>query len=83
MNNVTWKCHMDDSAKGRYDIILVQEILTELRLNLKSSDHVIKADDGTFKGSKTPMVDLGMYEFKDLNTGKITLKELFTNSYIE
>ena len=20
-NNVTWKCHLDDSAKGRYDMI--------------------------------------------------------------
>ena len=28
------------------------------------------------------MVDLGMYEFKDLNTGKITPEELFTNTYV-
>ena len=25
---VTWRCHMDDSAKGRYHIILGQDILT-------------------------------------------------------
>ena len=24
MNVVTWKCHVDDSAKGRYDMIFVQ-----------------------------------------------------------
>ena len=29
------------------------------------------------------MVDFGMYEFKYLNTGKITPKELFMNAYME
>ena len=27
-NVVTWKCHMDDSAKGRYDMILGRYLLT-------------------------------------------------------
>ena len=27
-NVVTWKCHVDDSARGRYDMILGQYILT-------------------------------------------------------
>ena len=66
---------MYDSTKGIYDMILVWDLLTELRLNLKYSDHVIKADDGTFKGSTAPMVYLGTYEFKYLNTGKITPEE--------
>ena len=70
-NAVTWKCHVDDSAKGRYYMILGRDILTELGLNLNFYEHVIKADDGHFKGSITPMVDLGMYAFKDLNTRKI------------
>ena len=47
-------------------------LLTELGLNLELSDYVIKADDGSFKGSTSPMVDLGTYGFKNLNTGKIT-----------
>ena len=71
-NFVTWKCHVDDSAKGRHDMILGRDLLTELVLNLKFSRHIIKAYDGPFKGSTIPMVYLGMYEFKDLNTGKIT-----------
>ena len=25
-NVVTWKCHMDDSAKGRYDMILGRDL---------------------------------------------------------
>ena len=36
-NIVTWTCHLDDSDKGRYNLILVQDMLTELELNIKSS----------------------------------------------
>ena len=75
MNTVTWKCHVDESAKGGYYMILGQDILTQLGLNLKFSEHVIEADDGHFNRSTTPMVDLGMYIFKDLNTEKITPEE--------
>ena len=25
-NSVTWKCHVDDSAKGRYDMIIEQDL---------------------------------------------------------
>ena len=64
--------HVDDSVKGIYDMILVIYILTELGLNIKLYDHVIEAGDRLFKGLKAPMVGLGMYEFKNLNTGKIT-----------
>ena len=74
---------MDDSDKGRWDIILGTNILTELVLNLKLSEHVIEADGGPFKGSITPMIDLGKYIFKDLNTGKITPEESFPNANIE
>ena len=27
-NVVTWKCHVDDSSKGRYDMILGRDLLT-------------------------------------------------------
>ena len=30
INVVTLKCHVYDSAKGRYDIVLVQDLLTKL-----------------------------------------------------
>ena len=33
-NVVTWKCHVDDSTKGSYDMILGRYILTQLGLNL-------------------------------------------------
>ena len=63
---------MDDSTKGRYYMNLGRYLLPALGLTLKSSNHVIEADYGTFKGSKECMVDLGTYEFKDLNAGNIT-----------
>ena len=80
---MTWKYHVDESAKGRYDIILGQDLLKYLGLNLDLSEDVIKADDGTFNGFTTPMAYLGMYLFKDLNTGEITPEELFNNAYAE
>ena len=71
-NFVTWECHVNESVKGRYDMILGQYLLIELGLNLKLSEHVIESDDGPFKGYTTPMVHLDTYIFKDLNTGKIS-----------
>ena len=46
---VMWNCHMYESSKGRYDMILGRDLLIDLGLNLKFSDHIIKAYDGTFK----------------------------------
>ena len=69
---VAWYCHLGGSAKGRYDMILSGYILLALVLNLNIFYHVIKADDGPLKGLTVPVVYLGTYEFKTLNTGKIT-----------
>ena len=54
MKIVTWNFHVDDSAKGRYDIIFGRDILTALGFNLKFSDHIIEADDGLLKGVQHP-----------------------------
>ena len=64
--------HVDDSAKNIYDMILGRSILIELILTLKLSDNVIQEDSGPSKGSTSPTVDLGMYEFKHLYTVKLT-----------
>ena len=63
-NAMTWNCHVDGSAKGRCDMIIGGYLLKEFGLNFKLSEHVIKADDGLFKGPTTLMVDLGKYIFK-------------------
>ena len=47
---VMWNCHVDDSTKARYDMILGRYILTAFWLNLECSDHIIEAYDGNFKG---------------------------------
>ena len=64
-------------------MILCRYILTELLLNLKNSKQFIEADDGPFIGSTAPMVYLGTYVFKYLNTGQIKLEESFTDAYVE
>ena len=69
---VVWNFHMDDSTRGRYDMILGRDLFTKLVLNLKLSYFVVDAYDELFKGSAAPMVDMGKYEFKYLNTGNIT-----------
>ena len=68
---------------GFYDMILGQYLLTELGLNLKFSNHVIQEYGGLLKGSTAPMVDLGTYEFKYLNTREITPEYSFANDFFE
>ena len=64
-------------------MIIRRDILIALGLNLTLSDHAIESYYVTFKASTETTVDLGTYEFKDLNRGKITPEESFINSYIE
>ena len=80
---VMWGFHVDDSAISRYDMILDRDILTALRLYSKLSDHVIKGGDETFERCTAPMVNMGTYKLGNLDIGKITPKEYFTNSYVE
>ena len=80
---VTWNCHVGESTKVRYDMIIRRDILIALGLNLTLSDHAIESYYVTFKASTETTVDLGTYEFKDLNRGKITPEESFILSYIE
>ena len=46
---VTEHFHVGDSSKGRYDIIVHRNILTDLGINLKLSYHIIKSDDDPLK----------------------------------
>ena len=83
MKIVTRNCHVYDSDKVRYVMILGRDSLTGLVLNLGLSEHVIEADDGPLKGLTAPMIYVGMYELKNLNTGKNTPEEMFMNYYKE
>ena len=68
---LTWNCYVDDSAKGRYDMILGIDISSTLGVTVKFSYHVNKADNGLFKGFTAPMVNMITYEFKFSNAEKI------------
>ena len=74
---------MDESAKGRYDIIWGRDILSALEIYLKFSDHVIKSYARPFRVSTATMVFLGQYSLKDLNAGKITPESSFKSSETE
>ena len=78
---VTWNFHVDVSAKVRYYMILGRYPLTDLLLDIKLSDHIIEAYEKHFKGSKAPIVEMVAYEFKGLNSGKITYEEMFMDAY--
>ena len=64
-------------------MILCRYPFTALLLDIKLSYHVIEAYEKPFKGSKAPIVDMGTYEFKGLNSGKITSEEMFMDAYQE
>ena len=38
---MTWDSYVNDSTKGRYDMLLGRDILTSLVFNLKLSDNII------------------------------------------
>ena len=56
--------------------------MNRIRIEFKNSEHIIEVDDGPFKGSTAPMVDLGTYISKYLNIGEIKPEESFTDTYV-
>ena len=59
-----WKCHVDEPAEGRYDMILGRDVLTSLGLDVKVSECVIIGIYGPYEKCLLPMVDISNYEFK-------------------
>ena len=49
-NIVTWKCHVDESDEGRYDMTLGRDLIITLGVDLKFSENVIIGGDGPYKG---------------------------------
>ena len=46
---VTWKCHVEKSTKGRYNMILGRDLLISLGLDLKFSENVIIFIEGPYE----------------------------------
>ena len=53
-NVVTWKCHVYESARGRYDMILGRYLWKELGLNLKFPNTSLKDMMDLLKGIQYP-----------------------------
>ena len=60
---VTWKCHVNESTNGRYDMVLGKDLLTTLVLDVKFSDNVKIGSEVTYEGCSAPMVDVTNYNF--------------------
>ena len=52
---------MDGSINGRYDMILVRDLLTALGLNLKFSESIIIGGEVPYEVLSAPMVDVSNY----------------------
>ena len=63
---VMWKFHVDESAEGRYNMILGRDLLTALGLDLNFSENIIIVSDKLYERSSATMVDLGNYDYKYL-----------------
>ena len=48
IETVTWKCHVVDSTKCIYDMIVGRDLLTALGLDLKFSDSIIVGGKGSY-----------------------------------
>ena len=77
-----WECHVYDSSKVIYDMILGRYLLITPGLNLTLSEHYIEAGDGTLKWYTAPIIDLVTYDFKYLNIEIITPGKYFMNIYV-
>ena len=64
---VTWKCHVNESTNGRYDMILGRDLLTALVMDLKFSDNVIIGGEGPNKECLSTMVDISNYDFQSIS----------------
>ena len=50
MKTMTWQYHVNESAKGRYNMILGRDLLTYMGLDLKFYEDVIIGSDRTYEG---------------------------------
>ena len=56
MKIVTWKCHLENSTNGGYDMILDRDLLTALLIDINAFDNTILGGEGTYEGCFAPMV---------------------------
>ena len=78
-----WKCHVDEYSESRYLIIPGRELLIELGLDIKFSEHAIIGDDVPYEGYFEYMVDISNCDFKSTADKTVKPEESFINFYIK
>ena len=79
---MTWKCHLEESTNGIYDMILGRDLITSLGLGLKFFDNVIIGGEGPYEGCSSPMVDVNNYEFKYITDKTVKPEDYFIKSNV-
>ena len=79
---MTWKCHVDESTTGRYNMILGRDLLTALGLDLKFSEKVIHGGEGPCEGSSALMVHIKNYDLNILTAKTVKPEESVINAYV-
>ena len=64
---VIWKCHVDDSTAGRYDMIISRYLLTKLGIYLKLSTNIIECDKGLYQGFTDRMENINDHDLEPIN----------------
>ena len=80
---VMWKCHVDKSTNGRYNIILGRDLLTALEIYIKCYENFIIGDKQPYEGCLALMVDISNYDFTFITDKMVKREESFINSNVE
>ena len=73
---------MNESATGRYYIILGRDLLTALVMDLKLSENVTHGVEGPYKGCSAPIVVVDNYDLNILTAKTVKPEESFIKSYV-
>ena len=80
---MTWKCHVDESTNGRYNMILDRDLITTLEMDIMFSDNVIIGADIKYEWCTATIVDVSNYWFISLSDKTVKPEEFFINSYFD
>ena len=83
MDIVTYKCHVYDSAKGRYNMIMGRDLLTTLGLDPKFSDFIVVGVKWLYEVFSAPTVDVRKFYYESLTNKNVKQEESFLDLYVD
>ena len=83
MDIVTYKCHVYDSAKGRYNMILRRDLLTNLGLEPKFSVFIVVGVKRLYEVYLAPTVDIRSCYYESLTNKNVKQEESFLDLYVD